>query len=309
MNRKLIKISTAKMSREEWVEARRSTIGGSDAAAIANMSPWSSPYSVWANKLGMTPDAEDNEAMRQGRDLEDYVAKRFCEVTGKRVRRENNILIDPEFPVAHANVDRLVIGEDAGLECKTTSTLNLKKFANGEFPENYYVQCVHYMMVTGAKRWYLAVLVFGRGFYWYTIERDEEEITALRNIEAEFSEYLRTHEPPPADGKDATTDALGEVFPEDDGSEVDVSMYEAEIETILALKDRKKEIDKLLKEKENVIKEYMGAASVGLTDGHKVTWKAISRSTFDTAAFAEDHPEIDLSEYYKTTTARTFKIA
>ena len=142
MYKNLTKISTKGMPHKEWLEHRRRSIGGSDAAAIIGLNPWASPYSVWADKLGLIPPKEDNEAMRLGRDLEEYVAKRFCEETGKRVRRENSIIINPDYPFAHANVDRILIGEDAGLECKTSSSLNLKKYKNGEYPANFYCQCI-----------------------------------------------------------------------------------------------------------------------------------------------------------------------
>ena len=117
--------------------------------------------------------------MRQGRDLEEYVASRWAEETGKKIQRINAMLYRDTYPFAHADIDRWVRGENAGLECKTTSVMNLKHFRGGDFPANYYVQCVHYMAVTGADRWYLAVLVFGQGFYHFTIERDEAEIAAL----------------------------------------------------------------------------------------------------------------------------------
>ena len=86
MNKNLTKISTVGMSHEEWLEYRNKTIGGSDASAILGMNNFASPYKVWAEKLGKLPPTEDNEAMRIGRDLESYVAQRFTEKTGKKVR-------------------------------------------------------------------------------------------------------------------------------------------------------------------------------------------------------------------------------
>ena len=82
--------------RINWLELRRNAIGGSDAAAILGLSKWSSPLAVYADKLGLVPEREDNEAMRQGRDLEEYVASRFTEATGLKVRRENHILVNDE---------------------------------------------------------------------------------------------------------------------------------------------------------------------------------------------------------------------
>ena len=121
-------ISTVKMSREEWLEERRKSIGGSDAAAVIGMSRFASPYTVWMDKTGRLPEKEDTEAMRIGRDLEEYVAKRFEEASGKKVRRCNYIIRNPAYPWAHADIDRRISSENAGLECKTTSTLDIRQF-------------------------------------------------------------------------------------------------------------------------------------------------------------------------------------
>ena len=126
MIKNIIRVSTAGMEREAWLHRRKSSIGGSDASSIIGLNAYSSPYSVWAAKTSRLPGKEDNEAMRLGRDLEDYVASRFREETGKRVRREKAMLYNPAYPFAHADIDRWIIGENAGLECKTTSIMNLK---------------------------------------------------------------------------------------------------------------------------------------------------------------------------------------
>jgi len=154
---------TRKMSHEEWLASRRNGIGGSDASAILGVNPYSSPLKVYLDKIGKSEDKETNEAMRQGTDLEQYVADRFVEATGKKVRKCNKILQHPEYPWMLANIDRDIVGENAGLECKTISAFDIEdKLENGEYPAHYYVQCVHYMAITGADRWYLAVLVLGR---------------------------------------------------------------------------------------------------------------------------------------------------
>lgn len=215
------KISTAGMSHDEWLEHRRRSVGGSDAAAIVGLNGWASPYSVWAEKTGRLPPKEDNEAMRQGRDLEGYVASRWEEATGKHVRRRNAILTNSAYPFAHANIDRDVVGENAGLECKTTSILRLREFRGGEYPAAYYAQCVHYMAVTGAERWYLGVLVLNQGFYCFEIERDQAEIDALMAAEAAFWRYVEEDTPPPVDGSGATSAALETIYADGRGGTAD----------------------------------------------------------------------------------------
>ena len=141
---------------EEWKALRGKYIGGSDAAAVVGLNPWVSPYSLWCEKTGRTPGFAGNLATECGTYMEDFVAQKFAQETGKKVRRANYSFFNSDYPFAIANIDREIVGEDAGLECKTTSELNLKRFKGGEFPENYYCQCVHYLAITGKKRWYQA---------------------------------------------------------------------------------------------------------------------------------------------------------
>ena len=297
------------MPHEEWLEHRQKSIGGSDASAILGMNTYCSPYTVWADKLGKLPPKEDNEAMRLGRDLEDYVAKRFTEETGKKVRKENNIIINPDYPFAHANVDRVVVGEDAGLECKTTSVMNLKRFKNGEYPENYYCQCVHYLMVTGAKRWYLGVLILGAGFKVFVIERDEEEIAALAKSEEAFWEYVKNNTPPETDGSDSTSETLTVIYPESNENTVNLFAYEESLKQYIAIGKQIDELKKLKDQMANNVKAFMGEAGRGESNHFKVSWSSSLRTTFDHKKFASDNPNLDLTQYYKSSNTRTFRVS
>ena len=308
MYKNLIKISTVGMPHEEWLEHRQKSIGGSDASAILGMNIYCSPYTVWADKLGKLPQKEDNEVMRLGRDLEDYVAKRFTEETGKKVRKENNIITNPDYPFAHANVDRMVVGEDAGLECKTTSVMNLKRFKDGEYPENYYCQCVHYLMVTGAKRWYLAVLILGAGFKVFVIERDEEEIAALAKSEEAFWEYVKNNTPPETDGTGSTSETLSTIYPESNGNTVNLLAYEESLKQYVAIGKQIDELKKLKEEMANNVKAFMGEAGKGESNHFKVSWSSSLRTSFDHKKFASDNPNLDLTKYYKSSNTRTFRV-
>lgn len=305
----LKKKSTLGMSREEWLELRRHSIGGSDAAAIVGLSKWASPYTVWADKTGRLPDKPDTEAMRQGRDLEEYVAQRFSEATGKRVKRCNAILYNPAYPHSHADVDRMIVGENAGLECKTTSTLDVKQFLGVEFPEKYYAQCVHYMAITGADRWYLAVLVLGKEFHVYTLERDEAEIRALMDAETAFWEqYVETDTPPAADGAESTTDAIRTIYADSSQSICILFGRETLLEEYMALKSQSKALDARIAEIQNTIMEDMQDAERGECGAYTVIWKAQERETFQRKEFEKAHPEINLAEYCRVSKSRPFKV-
>lgn len=169
-------VSTLNMEHEEWLENRRKGIGGSDAGSICGLNPYSSAIAVFQDKTQPLTEKPDNESMRQGRDLEEYVARRFMEETGKKVRKANAIFYKEEQPFMLANVDRLIVGENAGLECKTASAYSADKWKDGHIPESYEIQCHHYMAVTGADAWYIACVILGKEFVWHKIERDEEII-------------------------------------------------------------------------------------------------------------------------------------
>jgi putative phage-type endonuclease len=266
------------MTRAEWLKERKKGVGGSDAAAIVGLNQYSTPYSVWVDKTGRLPEKEDNEAMRIGRDLEAYVAKRWEEKTGKKVRRNNFMMRNPLYPFAIADIDRDVVGENSGLECKTTSVMNLKKFKNGSYPENYYVQCVHYMAVTGAKRWYLAVLVPGQGFFDFVIERDEEEIKALMAAEKEFWGYVESDTPPPFTGLSPDSNALSVVYRDSLAESINMSGREKDIEAYLALKAQKRELDKSIKYYEQTLQSDLQHNEMGVCGEYIVSWKQQTRA-------------------------------
>lgn len=295
--------------RAAWLEERRKSIGGSDAAAIVGLSEYSSPYAVWADKTGRLPEKDDNEAMREGRDLEQYVADRWMEATGKRCRRRTQMLRNPMFPWAHANVDRWVVGEKAGLECKTVKPYDAREYEEGRYPDRFYVQCMHYMAVTGADRWYLAVLAFGTGFYTFTIERDEQEISALMETERQFWSYVEADTPPPADGAKATSDALQTIYR--DGCKegvVDLFGLSSAFDLYFQAKAGIRELEQTVRAAENEIKAAMGDCQAGACDRASVTWKPQTKRTFDVKRFQEDFPEVDLTRYYNVSSSRIFRV-
>ena len=133
-------ISTLNLSKEDWLRYRKCGITGTDAGAILGVNPYRSAFQVYCDKNSETIENIDNEAMRQGRDLEDYVAQRFTEATGLKVRRANAIYQSEEHPLLLADFDRLIVGQKAGLECKTVSPFSADKWADGKIPAHYMAQ-------------------------------------------------------------------------------------------------------------------------------------------------------------------------
>lgn len=302
----IAKVKTA--NHREWLALRSTYIGGSDAAAVMGLNPFSSPYALWAEKTGQIPCFAGDLATEVGTFLEEFVAQKFAAETGKKVRKCKQSFFNTDYPFAIANIDREIVGEDAGLEIKTTSELNMKKFKGGEYPANYYCQCVHYMAITGKQRWYLAVLIGNRDFKIFTIERDKAEIAALMAAEADFWELVKNHTPPAADGSRATTESIKTIYAESSEETVDLTQEAAALLQYIDLGKQIAELETMRDEAANKIKSFMGDAGGGECAGFRVSWKSSTRRTFDSKKFAKENPGLDLTGYYKETSARTFRV-
>lgn len=292
---------------DEWLANRLKGIGGSDAGTILGLNSYKSPYTLWCEKTGRIVKNIDNEAMRLGRDLEDYVAKRFEEATGKKVRRSGFSYQSKEYPFMLANVDRLVVGEDAGLECKTTNMLTKTKYDKGDIPANYYAQCMHYMAVTGLSKWYIAVLVLNKGFYFFEVLRDEEEIKVLINEEKAFWECVETDTEPCIDGSSSTAESIEELHPISNDETIDIFGRETELNRYLFVKEQIKKLDAEKKEYENQFKHELGDATSGFISNYIINWKSQIRNSVDTKKLQNTYPEI-YEECLKQSSFRKFEV-
>ena len=302
-------MDTREIAREDWLAARRNGIGGSDAAAIMGASQWASPLSVYVDKIGLAPEKETSEAMRQGTDFESYVADRFTEETGIRLRRMNRMLQHPKYPWMLADIDRDVVGEEAGFEAKTTSVYNKCDFEGGEVPLTYQWQCQHYMAVTGMPVWYLAVLVLGKAFHIFRIDRDEALISSLVAAEKDFwQQHVEKRIPPFPIGADSDDDAIAAIYPDGrDGASMDLFELENELDMLDLLKADKRLLEQRISENEEKIKLALGECESGASVRWKVFWKNSMRTVIDTKRLRAEMP--DVAERYSTiSNTRTFRV-
>ena len=288
------RIPLAGKSRKEWLKLRKSGLGGSDAAAVCGLNPYTSAMDVFQDKTTEEINEEDNEAMRQGRDLEEYVAKRFCEATGFQVRRSNMMYRSKEYPFLFADVDRLLVGEDAGLECKTASAYSADQWKDGKIPPHYLIQCLHYMAVTGKKEWYIAVVILGREFQYRKIAWDSQLIGDLVDVEEAFwKNHVEAGVMPAPDGSQACDEMISRYFKTARakssirlvGFDEKLERREQLLETIKGLEQEQKMI-------EQEIKCYMGDNETAFSDKYRVTWKNVESVRLDTKRIKEEHPEL-----------------
>lgn len=188
------------VKRPEWLRLRQSGIGGSDAAALMvppELYKWKRPIDVYRSKIETLPD-ERKLVCVMGNALEPVIAEQFAIDNGKRVYNYRKMLRSIKYPWMLADIDRKISGEDAGLECKYQTFFGSRqtkkdpetgeslrdedgkviwesKYDGDNFPINFYFQCLHYLAVTGWKRWYLSCCVDGT-MHYRVIERDDPQV-------------------------------------------------------------------------------------------------------------------------------------
>ena len=302
-------VSTLALAHDEWLEQRRKGIGGSDVAGILGVSKWSSPIKVYMDKIGELPPVEDNEAMYWGRVQEEIVAKEFELRSGMKVRRSNVIHQHPKYPWMLANVDRLIIGQKAGLECKTASSYLLDAWEGDQVPDAYLLQCMHYMEVLGYDEWWIAALIGGNRFVYKKIERDQELIDLIVEKEAEFWQRVENRTPPDFDGSEASGVLLSKLYPEEkEGSVLELPSKASElIDTVMQAKNHIKTWEEVVSNAENQLKNMMGDFETGLIGERKITWKTVVSNRLDTKKLKEQQSDI-YAKFLKSSSSRQFKI-
>ena len=303
------KIPLSGVSNTEWLRLRKSGIGGSDAGAICGVNPYSSAMKVFRDKTSDVVEELDNEAVRIGHDLEGYVAQRFTEATGLKVRRSNFMYRSVEHPFMIADVDRLVVGEDAGLECKTASAYNADKWKDGNVPLHYVMQCYHYMAVTGKRTWYIAAVVLGSGFTYQKLEWDDGLIARLIEMEEGFwNSYVAKGIIPPPDGSRACDEVLEQYFhTARKASTVELVGFDEKLRRREEILGFISELQEEQKQIEQEVKLFMGDNESASSQCYRVSWGNVDSTRLDTKRIKEERPEI-YSDYAKVSHSRRFEV-
>lgn len=294
----------------EWLRERQKGIGGSDVGAIMGVNQYKTAFNIYLEKTEPIIEVEkQSEAARQGTDFEDYVAMRFTEETGKKVRRDNRHLIHKDYPFMVANIDRRVVGENAILECKTVTPYNLKEWEGEEVPASYMLQCQHYMAVTGAEKVYLAYLIFSTKFDYREIKRDEELIDIIIEAEKEFWKMVQDKTPPALDGSSAAEKWVNEKYKNvNEGETINLdSSWRDLLNQRQELKEYRDDVDKQIKEIENQLKQNIKNAEYANAPGYSISYKSVSQKRLDSSklkALLKD----EYADYLKETTSRRLVI-
>ncbi len=311
-------VDTRRIARADWLEVRKSGIGGSDAAAAVGLSPYKSQLELWLEKTGRDaqldkPDPNDTtHPVFWGTLLEPIVAAAYTQQTGRKVRKVNAVLQHPTVPFMLANLDREIVGspEVQILECKTAGEFGARLWLDG-VPEYVQLQVQHQLAVTGKQSADVAVLLCGQKLEVHRVYRDDELISRLIHLEAQFWQYVTTDTPPPADGSESADRALRCLYP---GNATVVNFTEdrqlsAAFADLVLLRADIKAKEALAEQLKQTLQQAMGDASVAQLDTGKITYKRSKDSvSIDLDRLLADHP--NLAQQYATTKpgSRRFRI-
>jgi putative phage-type endonuclease len=288
---------------EQQLEQRLDYITGSDAAVICGVSPWGNIIDLWRQKLRLEEqeDISWKPTVKAGNYLEPVVAQWFSDETGKLCEVDTEFKISKSNPFMAGNIDRKITGENAILECKTTSRDdNWGADGDNTIPDYYLCQVAHYAAVCDVDRAYIAVLIRGSDFRWYTYERNPKLEEIIIAKEKAFWECVKTETPPEPRTPDEVI-SLYSVATNEDPLIVDDSIEEY-IDQLIVNKQNLKSLEEAIKICETRIKVYMKDHDIlhGRNGKPIATWKnAKGAVRFDAKKFAEEHEKL-YEQYLKT---------
>lgn len=204
-------------TREEWLAERKTFIGGSEASAILGLNPYKSNIEVWQEKTGriIPEDISHKPYVKYGIEAEQYLTALFAlDYPQYNVKGNNDYTVyrHPKHLFIAGTLDGELVEKETGrkgiLEIKTTEILNSmhREKWNERVPDNYFCQCLHYLLATG---WDFIILKaqlktnYGGDIRLntrhYFIERAEvqDDLDYLLEQEIRFWQYVTSDKKPP----------------------------------------------------------------------------------------------------------------
>ena len=278
--------------RSTWLRGRRECIGASDHAGILGEGyADQTPTTVWWSKV----HADEPAAERDADDLRLRVGHALQPLVLQVVERQSGWHCEPAGDFDIYSIDYLGATMDGfcdhpehgriPVEAKALGIHALRDWPEeGEPPLKYQIQLQHQMWVLGVEAGILAAIIGNSVFRWTVCEfshrfMDNSIKGALRPF---WFNYVLPKEPPPPDGREATSRLYRGLWTPDDELSVELSEDEEllwdELETLTA---EAKSIDERKKRLEQQIQQRMQDATVAmLPSGRGFKWKAQERKGY-----------------------------
>lgn len=319
--------NTRNMSHEDWLQLRKQGLGGSDASAVAGLSKYSSPFMVYADKMGLfIPEKPQRvqESAYWGNTMEPIVRREFLrrinmkrEEEGKapmKVIHRKAIFAHDEYDFIRTNLDGILSDPERGkgvFEAKTASQYLADEWKGEDVPDAYMLQVQHNMAVMGYDYAYLAVLIGGNDFRYYYIPRDEQMIADLLAIEVDFWQtHIINRVVPGMSGIESEKDFLeaqtGEAIERNTPPSLPAIAADY-VEEICTIKEIKKTLDQQQMQFENELKAMMGNDTVAYAGEHRIKWSNPATGSRRFTISADAHADFDKKHNAKMRELKTIR--
>ena len=241
---------------QEWHDLRNEpgVIGGSDIAACAGLSQWTSAITLWAKKTGQIPDEiTPNMSMKLGTILEAPILNLFADEHPELEIYETGTWANKENPWARSNPDGLY--KDADGNWGIVEVKFSRDYWSG-VPQSYRAQVLWYMKVFGIRQAKLVALA-GSSYMEFDIEWDEFEAQTLWDAALRFRQACLDMKMPYWDGSNSTLETIRALSPGIVDTEVDLD--DLGMHYINAVDELEKITTKVTELKARVIKAMDGA--------------------------------------------------
>ena len=294
-------------NRYEWLLARRSGLGGSDASALVGLSDYTSPFELWEDKTGKLPLVdEQSEAAEMGTLLEPVIRDRFARVH-ELVVRPTGMLRSTRFPWMLANPDG-ICSDGYGYEGKTCSLWKAHEWGTEQdplIPDHAELQAQWCMAVTGLAGWWVACLIGGQRNVSRFVRRDDDLIGDLVLLSRDFwRNHVLADVEPPVDGGAACTALLTERYQLSDPTAAAVDIPGVVRNELVAARERATEAEKKAKREHEAVKNRVRkllGTSERLTCDDTTVWTWQHTERFKHAEFRKARPDL-WSQYQKVAT-------
>ena len=289
------------ITHEEWLELRRTGIGGSDVAAALGMSKWQSQLGLWLDKMGQGRPKPESESMYWGKIFENILRTEFSKRSGKKAESCPFMFQSVEYPFMLADLDGIVREPDGStsiIEIKTANAFAVNDWVDG-VPVQYYLQVQHYMATVDLKKTYLCVLLGGCEF--------KIPIKNIIALESDFWQKVVNKIQPEPDSQSA--DALNQLYPQANNTSILLDdTADSLISDYLNIKAIEDDVKAKKAELENKLKAMLGQAELGKSkSGFTVKWANSTSKRLDTTALKKDVPEL-VAKYTKESSSRRFSV-
>jgi putative phage-type endonuclease len=257
-------VGTFEPGTREWYKARQG-IGGSDVAAVMNMSPFKSAYTLWAEKSGKAwQDIPSTMPMKMGTAFEPVIRQLFQEENQNWLTvHETGTWASIEEPRSVANVDGIIEWQNGKL-----GVLEIKFSRQywDELPEHYNLQVQHYLSVLGLDSG-MVVAVAGGDWKEFEVKRDDELIERMKTRVRGFYDLLDANQPPDYDGSESTYKTVRTLSEGLEDGEIELGALWS---NILSAKSEYEFWERHFTAQKSAVLAFMNGTKYGLFQGEKV---------------------------------------